>query len=580
MRRFGVPCYGWQRGSHGIGERPPWTAPDWAISPTAIRGGEKSFVQLKSLHAALDGQHCRRLRHPICARQSSRLSGFFLMKTIAQLSLVFACLFLQMITGCGGSAGSSRRSTSNGGTGTGTGTTAPLSLSNINLIFVVSEDLAYQASGDVNPSTANLTNQGLQRSLLMAPFLQQQVLGTKNATGIYVLQPMSHLQTANNYPDIVAPETVQQFALLNQITLSTASSGYSNPYTANSYPINASYASGFLPSGVAMPTQFCASCQGFDFNDQGGANEALVRGMIQANVPGFYVFSAPWETTSSLLANINNLESYNLTLPTSYQGPNYIYVISITPSGSARLANFNSNVNPASTYPALPQMPASTACTSQMPFSITVTGGSGGAVIPAGSNINETFYMIRHADAHPQGSWDDGNYVGAGQWRALDLPNALKGKISPNQVYSIDPAQPITGTQSASGYSTWSYVRPALTVEPYAIANNLPYNLAANFGIFASNGPQLASEFFFNGGKFSHQSILLAWEHNNIPLTVDALLSSYFPLGGAPTAPVWPSNDYDTIWTVALDGSGNLTVNNSMCEGIQSTALPSAAPQF
>ncbi|MGD0697833.1 MAG: putative Ig domain-containing protein, partial [Terriglobia bacterium] len=60
---------------------------------------------------------------------------------------------------------------------------APLSADNINLIFVVSEDLAYQASGDVNPLTANLTSQGLQRSLLMAPFLQQNVLGGENVTG-------------------------------------------------------------------------------------------------------------------------------------------------------------------------------------------------------------------------------------------------------------------------------------------------------------------------------------------------------------------------------------------------------------
>jgi hypothetical protein len=39
---------------------------------------------------------------------------------------------------------------------------APLSASNVNLVFVVSEDLSYNASGDVNPNTANLTNQGLQ----------------------------------------------------------------------------------------------------------------------------------------------------------------------------------------------------------------------------------------------------------------------------------------------------------------------------------------------------------------------------------------------------------------------------------
>jgi hypothetical protein len=38
----------------------------------------------------------------------------------------------------------------------------------INLIFVVSDDLPYQSSGDVNPYTANLTSQGLERSLLTA----------------------------------------------------------------------------------------------------------------------------------------------------------------------------------------------------------------------------------------------------------------------------------------------------------------------------------------------------------------------------------------------------------------------------
>ena len=69
------------------------------------------------------------------------------------------CLVLLMgllifsISGCGG--GSSP-------------TPALLSADNINLIFVVSPDLAYQTPGDINPDTANLTNQGLQRSLRMA----------------------------------------------------------------------------------------------------------------------------------------------------------------------------------------------------------------------------------------------------------------------------------------------------------------------------------------------------------------------------------------------------------------------------
>ena len=459
----------------------------------------------------------------------------------------------------------------------------PLSADNINLIFVVSEDLAYQdqALGDVSPSTANLTNKGLQRSLLLAPFLQE-VLGMNNVTGIYALEPMTHLQTTptGNYPDMAALETIQQFALLNQISLPTASDGLTQ-VTANSYPLNASYALTFVPPTpppeIAPPLLFCEACQGLDFNDQNGDNETLVTGVlgiIAAHVPGFYVFSAPWETTSSLLANISTLEGYNLTLPASYQGPNYIYAISIAPSGSASLVTYNSNLNPPSTYPALPPVPLLSTCAAT-PFRIPTTGSippppPAQGFIP---NTNETVYFMRHAEAHPTSSWDDGNYVGAGQWRALDLPNALSGKISPTQVYSIDPAQVIP-----AGHSYWSYVRPSLTVEPYVIANNLPLNLFASVEMFALTSPALTNTFFFTGNTFSGQTVLLAWEHEHFPPMVNDLLRSY--QYSTQTAPAWPDDDYDTIWTVTLDSVGNLTVDNALCEGINSAMLPATAPQL
>jgi len=437
----------------------------------------------------------------------------------------------------------------------------------INLIFVVSEDLAYQSSGDVNPYTANFTSQGLERSLLMGTFLHQ-LAGTTSVNGIYVLTPMTHLQTASNYPDMVSAETVQQFALLTQVTMSTIYPGYGNPYTTTGYPVNAS-----------PPSNSCANCQGLDFSDQGSDNEALVSDIIASKVSGSYVFSAPWETTSGLLARINQLKSYNLTLPASYQGANAIYVVSIAPSGSASLTTYNSNANPPSTYPTLPQVPTS-ACTQQTPFNIAVTGGVGGAQIPAGSNTNQTLNIIRHAEAHPQGDFDDGNYVGAGQWRALALPSALRGKINPTQVYSIDPATPVQGSQNLLGVSVWSYVRPSLTVEPYAIGNNLPVNLAASVAVFTQNAPQLstlASDYFFIGGQFSNQTILAAWEHEHIPPTVNALLATY--LSGQ-TAPNWPDGDYDTIWTVTLDANSNLTIDNALCEGLVSPTPLAPAPQF
>ena len=490
------------------------------------------------------------------------------MNKISAVYPMFLALALSMLTGC---AGTSNIPVSN---------PAPLNASNLNLIFVVSPDLTYQGRGDVNPNTANLTSQGLQRSLRMAPFLQQQVLGKQNVTSIYALAPMTHPQGAGNLPDMAALETIQQFALQNQITLSSDLVG-GHPYTGYNYPIYASYAPGSVPSGVAVPSQYCPTCQGLDFNDEGGDNETLVSGLLKANAPGFYVFSAPWETTHALLTNTNALEGANLVIPAKYEGPNVIYAISITTSGSASLATFNSNVNPPSTFPVLP-MPLSTtnACASYTPSSIQVTGGVNGAVIPAGVNTNETLYIVRHVDEHPQGYWSDNNYVGAGQWRALALADALRGKINPDQVWSADPSQSSIGTVSTAGDYNWSGVGPALSVEPYAIANNLPYSLVSNFLGSDPNSAQLTSNFFFSGGKFSDHKALLGWMYAQNTQTLNALLASYFPNGGAPTAPNWSPTDYDSLWIVTLDASGNLTADFSKCEGINSADLPAAPPQF
>ncbi len=484
------------------------------------------------------------------------------MKKRNDMLALLLILAMALFAGCGGSSSN-----------------VPLSAANINLIFVASEDLTFNAPGDVDPDTANLTNQGLQRSLLMATALKQQVLGNNNATSIYALEPMTHLQTANNYPDMAALEGIQQFALLNQVTLYFDSV----PVQANSYPVNTSYAANAVPSGVAPQLVSCIACQGIDFSDANGDNETLASSIIGAGVPGYYVFSAPWETIHSLLTNITKLKNYNLIVPKNYPGPNFVYAISILPSGSASLVTFDAHLDPPSTYPELPSpIPISTECKEQTPFSITVTGGSGGAIIPGGINTNETIYFVRHAEAHP-GVFDDGNYVCAGQWRALDLPNALRGKISPDEVYSIDPAQIIAGTADAAGNSNWSYVRPSLTVLPYAIANGLPFNLVAGLEIFAQNPPELATQasaFFFSDGGFSNRTVLVGWEHEHIPITVNALIASYFPNGGGPTAPNWPTDDFDTIWTVTLDPAGNLTVDNTKCEGINSAALPEKCPQF
>jgi len=448
---------------------------------------------------------------------------------------------------------------------------------NINLVFVVSADLAYNMPGDINPDTANLTSQGLQRSLLMATYLKENVLGKENVTSIYALEPMTHLQTENNYPDMTAIGSIQQFALLNQNTLPIRNTDYS--YTAYSYPINVSYAQGDVPDGVATPDAYCPDCRGLAFDDTKGNNVDLVTGIINENVPGYYVFFAPWETTSALMENINQQHGYCLDIPTSYMGSNHVYVISIAPSGDTSLITYDSNLQPPSTYPELPLPVATAPCTyAQQPhFSTSRTDGVDGVVIPANINTNQSVYIVRHAEAHPDplNHFENGNFVAAGQWRALELPNALFDKISPDMVYSIDPAQ-----WFFTGHFNVSYVRPSLTVLPYVIANNLPYYLVSSFTITDPNQDQLARDFFFTGGAFSNQTVLVAWESSRIKPIINALLESY---GGnsLPFLPTeWPGTDYDTIWTMTLDENGNLTVDNTLCEGIDSEKLPVEAPQF
>ncbi len=480
-------------------------------------------------------------------------------------------LLLSLLVGCGGS----------------TTNAAPLSAANLNLIFVTSPDLTYQALGDIRADTANLSPQGLQRSLLMATYLKQHVMGGNNVNGIHALTPMTHLQTPQQYPDMAGIGFVQQFSLLNQFTLPDSTTA--GIFTANSFPVHVAYTAGSVPAGVRVPNYYCPDCSGLDFNDTKGHNAALVASIISARVSGYYVFSAPWETISSLLAGIKTLKGYKFDIPKAYGGPNVVYAITLNPARDAQLLTLDSQLNPPASYPVLPAPVASAVCTHQQQsyFSTTRTGGVGGALVPANTNTNQRLYIVRHAEAHPDSGFqfENGNFVGAGQWRALELANALRGKIDPDRVVSIDPAQwfPKDG-------ANYSYVRPALTLLPYVIANNLPYSLVTGISIAGSPiDPVVARDtanYFFSGGKFSNQTVLLAWESGHIRPFINALLTSY---GGAnlPLLPTsgsaqgdWPSDDYDTVWRISLDAQGNLTVDNALCEGIDSTKLPVMAPQF
>ena len=457
---------------------------------------------------------------------------------------------------------------------------SPLSSANINLIFVVSQDLTHN-DGDINPDTANLNTRGLQRAISLGTYLHSTLLNQAGVNGIYVLEPATHPQTENNYPDLVPLETVEHFAMLNQYSITSApSTPAATTFSGNSFPVNDCYTSASVPPGVAIPSSF-PNCQGIDFADNGGDNEALVNGIIAQEQGGFYVFALPFETLQLLLNNLKALNSYDYIVPAAWEGANTLYVLTIPPKAQTTLTACDTRINPAATYPAPFPAPQSAPCGQQRFFEIP-TATTEGSLVPKNINKNETVYFIRHAEAHPASYYEDGNLIYPGHVRALYLPIALAGKITtPDCVFAVDPAQPIPSEVDSNMYS---YVRTSQTVAPYAIKNNIPFNVASAFqwGGLTDEEDDAAVDaavtYFFTGGQFSNKTLLISWEHNHIPRIAQALVNNYFPSGGAPTVPPskdWPENDYDTIWTFSLDGSGNLTLSNHSCEGISTDSLPS-----
>ncbi len=273
------------------------------------------------------------------------LRGTRMCRILSEMPVLLAIALTTLLAGCGGADSGSAVAP------------RPLSADNLNLIFVASPDLTHHADGDVQPDTANLTRQGLQRSLLMATYLQQQVLGNNNVTAIYALSPMTHRQTVRQYPDMTSLGYIQQFALLNQTTQPVAlADSPTRLYSANSHPINASYAKDAAPADATPPASACPNCVGLDFNNTNGANDALVSRIVKAPPPnaGYHVFSGPWQTISALMTYLNVSQGYGLDIPRTYKGPNIVYAISISPSGVASLATYDSDLHPSAAYPALP----------------------------------------------------------------------------------------------------------------------------------------------------------------------------------------------------------------------------------
>ena len=290
---------------------------------------------------------------------------------------------------------------------------------------------------------------------------------------------------------------------------------------------------------------------------------------LLANQPqGIYFISASLPTARLLIKGLTGSD-------VPFTGDGAYAVISGPTADRLTAQVFHDGIAARSRFPAVP-VPGPAAC-SVPPTVITAKAPPGLHPYPS-----RTVLFVRHVEAHPSTNFENGNYVCQGQWRALgatDILARLLGR-TPDAIVSSNTA----GLIACNG--TCSYIRPLLTVTPFAIKHGMPVTLAP---FDWTDATDLAYWLFDKSSPYAsdlHQAdkdpslILVGWEHAHIVAAVKALFAQmYQDPAAAAKLPAWSYTDYDTVWKLSTDAQGNLTFSNT-CEGIPSAALPNVCPAF
>ncbi|UTH75011.1 hypothetical protein [Chromobacterium sp. IIBBL 290-4] len=176
----------------------------------------------------------------------------------------------------------------------------------------------------------------------------------------------------------------------------------------------------------------------------------------------------------------------------------------------------------------------------------------------------ETIAIFRHGEKPDQGL---GQLTCQGLNRALALPRVLNSAFgSPDALFAPDPA-----TQVSDSGNNYYYVRPLATIEPTAISAGLPVNTAYGFTQTANLAAKLLSS------DYANSTVYVAWEHKKIVTLAKQIFAN---LGQSANIPSWSGNDYDSIYVITINSSGNQrnAAFSIQTEGLngQSTTCPGA----
>lgn len=150
--------------------------------------------------------------------------------------------------------------------------------------------------------------------------------------------------------------------------------------------------------------------------------------------------------------------------------------------------------------------------------------------------------LIRHAEKPPDDAMSD-QLNDKGKGRAAALPKLFEK--------SADRPEPFAKPDFIfAGANTKKSARSSLTVAPYAKTLKLDVNAKFEKGDFASLSKELLSN-----PKYAGKTVLIAWNHSNLPGFAKAL--------GAKNAPEWKDDVFDRAWVLTWDANGKVTFKDA-----------------
>jgi hypothetical protein len=165
-----------------------------------------------------------------------------------------------------------------------------------------------------------------------------------------------------------------------------------------------------------------------------------------------------------------------------------------------------------------------------------------GPAARAADPTTQTIVLMRHGEKPAAGL---GQLDCQGLNRALALPPVLALRFGrPAAIFAPNPAARIRDEGR-----DYDYIRPLATIEPTAIALGMPVDVSVGFTDVDGLQKRLGESHLHNALVF------VAWEHERAEQVARALMARHG--GAADVVPVWHHLDFDSLYIVRIERSGD-----------------------